>query len=45
MKDAIAVGIGEVSAKEIDEINIYEASRKAMMKAIDNLKVIYRHTI
>ena len=39
MKDAIAVGIGEVSAKEIDEINIYEASRKAMMKAIDNLKV------
>ena len=39
MKDAIAVGIGEVSAKEIDEINIYEASRKAMMKAIDNLKI------
>ena len=39
MKDAVAVGIGEVSAKEIDEINIYEASRKAMMKAIDNLKV------
>jgi ribonuclease HII len=39
MKDAIAVGIGEVSAKEIDEINIYEASRKAMMKAINNLKV------
>ena len=39
MKDAIAVGIGEVSAKEIDEINIYEASRKAMMIAIDNLSV------
>ena len=39
MKDAIAVGIGEVSAKEIDEINIYEASRKAMMIAIDNLNV------
>ena len=39
MNDAIAVGIGECSAKEIDEINIYEASRKAMMKAIDNLKV------
>ena len=39
MNDAIAVGIGEVSAKEIDEINIYEASRKAMMKAIDNLSV------
>ena len=39
MKDAIAVGIGEVSAKEIDEINIYEASRKAMMMAIENLSV------
>ena len=39
MRDAIAVGIGEVSAKEIDEINIYEASRKAMMIAIDNLSV------
>lgn len=39
MKDAIAVGIGEVSAKEIDEINIYEASRKAMMIAIENLSV------
>ena len=39
MKDAISVGIGEVDAKEIDEINIYEASRKAMMKAIDYLTV------
>lgn len=39
MKDAISVGIGEVSAKEIDEINIYEASRKAMMNALDNLRV------
>ena len=39
MKDAISVGIGEVSAKEIDEINIYEASRKAMMKALDNLDI------
>ena len=37
MKDAISVGIGEVSPKEIDEINIYEASRKAMILAINNL--------
>jgi ribonuclease HII len=37
MKDAIAVGIGEVSAKEIDEINIYAASRKAMEIAISKL--------
>lgn len=45
MKDAISVGIGEVSAKEIDEINIYEASRKAMMIAIDNLDVKPEHIL
>ena len=39
MRDAISVGIGECSPKEIDEINIYEASRKAMMRALDNLSV------
>ena len=39
MKDAISVGIGECSPKEIDEINIYEASRKAMMRALENLSV------
>lgn len=32
-KDAISVGVGIVFAKEIDEINIYEASRKAMIEA------------
>ena len=39
LKDAISVGIGEVSAEEIDEINIYEASRKAMKLAISNLSI------
>ena len=38
-KDAIAIGVGIVSAKEIDEINILEASRKAMYLAIENLGV------
>ena len=38
-KDAIAYGIGIVDAKTIDEINIYEASRLAMMKALSNLKI------
>ena len=37
MKDAVSIGIGEVSAKEIDEINIYAASRKAMEIAISKL--------
>lgn len=45
MRDAISVGIGEVSAKEIDEINIYEASKKAMMLAIDNLSIKPKHIL
>lgn len=39
MKDAISIGIGIVSAKKIDEINILEASRLAMNKALDDLKI------
>ena len=39
MRDAISVGVGIVSPQEIDEINILEASRKAMNIALDNLKV------
>lgn len=39
MKDAISVGIGIVDAKTIDEINILEASRLAMKKAILNMDV------
>lgn len=40
-KDAIAYGVGIVSAEEIDAINIYEATKKAMKMAIDNLKHEY----
>ncbi len=36
--NCVAYGIGCVSASEIDEINIYEASRKAMMKAISEVR-------
>ena len=36
-KDAIAVGIGIVDNNIIDEINIYEATKKAMTEAINNL--------
>ncbi len=39
MRDALSVGVGIVSPKEIDEINILEASRKAMNIALDNLKI------
>ena len=37
-KDAIAFGVGIVSAEEIDKLNIYEATKKAMKEAIANLK-------
>ncbi len=45
VKDAIAIGIGEVSAKKIDEVNIYQASKLAMIEAIQNLKVKPEHIL
>ena len=36
-RDAIAIGIGVIDNRVIDEINIYEATKLAMRKAIDNL--------
>lgn len=38
-KDAISYGIGIVDTKTIDEINIYEASRLAMQRAILNMEI------
>jgi len=38
IENALAYGIGSVSPEEIDEINIYEASKKAMMLAIEKVK-------
>ncbi len=38
-KDAISIGIGIVSPREIDEINILEASKKAMKLAIEDLDI------
>ena len=38
IENCIAYGIGKVSPEEIDEINIYEASRKAMMIAIEEVR-------
>ena len=37
-RDAIGIGIGIKSEKVIDEINIYEATKLAMIEAIDNCK-------
>ena len=38
LENCVAYGIGKVSPEEIDEINIYEASKKAMMLAIEEVK-------
>lgn len=39
MENALAVGISIVSHKEIDEINIYEASRQGMLRAVEKLSI------
>lgn len=38
MKEAVAVSIGEVKENEIDRINIYEATKKAMKMAIEGVR-------
>lgn len=39
MKDAISVGIGIIDNNVIDEINIYEATKLAMIEAINKLSI------
>ncbi|WP_232697008.1 ribonuclease HII [Brevibacillus daliensis] len=39
MRDALSVGIGNVSSERIDEINILEATKEAMYEAVTNLGV------
>ena len=38
-KDAIAIGVGVIDNNIIDEVNIYEATKMAMVEAIDNLNI------
>lgn len=45
MDKAIGVGIGMVSAEEIDVINIYEAAKKSMELAIKNCKCKIEHVL
>jgi len=40
LENAIDFGIGVINPTEIDEINIYNASRKAMLIALSNMKTI-----
>lgn len=38
-KNARAIGIGEATAEEIDQLNIYQATKVAMQRAIDQLAI------
>ncbi|QQZ07966.1 ribonuclease HII [Heyndrickxia vini] len=40
MKEAVAVGTGIITAQEIDKVNIYEATKKAMIAAISDLQTM-----
>lgn len=46
-KDALAIGIGKVGPKIIDEVNIYQATKLAMKEAIDeaNKKLKLEHIL
>lgn len=45
ISNAIAVGIGIVDEKEIDRINIYEATKVAMKEAIKNTNIKLEHVL
>lgn len=44
-RDAISIGIGVIDEKVIDEVNIYEASKLAMIEALNNLDVKPEHIL
>jgi ribonuclease HII len=45
MTHAISVGVGIISSDEIDTINIYEATKKGMLAAIEQLEVKPEHLL
>lgn len=45
MKNALSVGIGMSSPEVIDEINILNATKKAMIEAINNLSIKPEHLL
>lgn len=44
-ENALAIGLGIVSEKVIDEVNIYEATKIAMKEAIKNLNITPEHVL
>ena len=45
MDQAIAVGVGIISEKIIDEVNIYEATKLAMKEAISDMNIVPEHIL
>lgn len=45
ISEALCIGIGIVDAKEIDRVNIYEATKLAMLKAIKALPISPEHLL
>ena len=45
MDQAIAVGVGIIDEKKIDEVNIYEATKLAMKEAVRNCKIKPEHVL
>ena len=45
MRDAISIGIGIKDEKIIDKVNIYEATKLAMIEAINNLNIKPEHVL
>ncbi|MDR1605763.1 MAG: ribonuclease HII [Streptococcaceae bacterium] len=45
MQAAVAIGIGRVDHQVIDQINIYEATKLAMLQAIENLAIQPQHLL
>ena len=45
LKQAISVGIGIKDNQVIDEVNIYEATKLAMIEAVRNLKITPQHLL
>ncbi len=44
-QEAIAIGIGVIDAQTIDKVNIYQASKLAMLEALKKLKVKPEHVL
>ncbi len=44
-EQALAIGIGVISAKRIDEINIYQATKEAMIMAYNNINHPIDHVL